>query len=97
MDRLKRKKRQQKKNVNGGSTEEGVFVLCDRHSVNGMGLLNLMGVEGLIDRDVNMARKWFEHGKDSGDAKSSYNYAMIRLGWMVTEIQDSFTRPPSFY
>ena len=57
MEWLKRKKRQQKNNVNCGSTEEGEDVLCDRHSVNGMGLLNLMGAEGLIDRDVNMAHK----------------------------------------
>lgn len=51
-----------------------------------MGLLNLLGVEGLIDRNVNVARKWFEHGKEFGDAESSYNYAMMRLGWMATDI-----------
>jgi len=87
MERLRRKKRQNNKN-NGAASEDGEVVLCDRHSVNGMGLLNLLGVEGLIDRDVNMARRWFEHGKDFGDAESSYNYAMMRLGWMVTEIED---------
>ena len=53
MEWLKRKKRQQKNNVNCGSTEEGEVVLCNRHSVNGMGLLSMMcSVEGLIDGDV---------------------------------------------
>ena len=69
-------------------------VLCDRHCINGMGYLNLLGVDGLVDRDVNTARRWFELGKDFGDAESSYSYAMIRLGWMVTELEDLPTKVP---
>lgn len=81
MDRLKRKRKQK------GGQDGGEVVLCDRHCVNGMGFMHLLGVEGLIDRDVNMARRWFEHGKDFGDADSTYNYAMMRLGWMVKELE----------
>ena len=80
LEKLRRKKRQSGKN----SMDD--IVMCDRHCINGMGLLNLLGVEGLIDRDVNTARRWFEHAKELGDADASYNYAMMRLGWMVTEI-----------
>jgi len=78
-DRLRRKK----KNKNSDSEVS----LCDRYSINGMGYLHLLGVEGLVDRDVNIARRWFELGKDMGDAEASYSYAMLRLGWMVTEVE----------
>jgi TPR repeat protein len=83
IDRLQKKKRQ-----GSAGNKDGEVVLCDRHSINGMGLLHLFGVEGLIERDVDMARKWFETGKDMGDPDSTYNYAMLRLGWMVTELKD---------
>ena len=63
-------------------------ILCDKNSINGMGYIHLLGVEGLADRDVNIARRWFELGKDMGDAESSYSYAMLRLGWMVNELED---------
>ena len=46
----------------GGGEE---VVICDMHCINGMGLLHLFGVGGLVDRNVNMARwRWFEQGKD---------------------------------
>lgn len=80
VDRLQKKKRQ--------GSKDGEVIMCDRHCINGMGLLHLLGVEGLIDRDVDIARKWFETGKDMGDPDSTYNYAMLRLGWMVTELED---------
>jgi len=84
-ERFRRRKRQgQKKDGEGG--EE--VTICDRHCINGMGLLHLLGVEGLVDRNVNVARRWFEQGKDFGDPESIYNYAMLRLGWMVTELED---------
>lgn len=83
MERVHKKKRQ-----GGAGNKDGDVILCDRHCINGMGLLHLLGVDGLIDRDVDIARKWFETGKDVGDADSMYNYAMLRLGWMVTELED---------
>ena len=83
IDRVRKKKRQA-----GAGNKDGDVVLCDGHSVNGMGLLHLLGVDGLVDRDVDMARRWFENGKDMGDPDSQYNYAMLRLGWMVTELED---------
>jgi len=87
-ERWRRRKRQNQNK--DGVTEE--VTMCDRHCVNGMGLLHLLGVEGLVDRNVNMARRWFEHGKDFGDPESIYNYAMLRLGWMVAELEDLPTK-----
>lgn len=90
IDRHKQRKRQHQKK--DGATEE--LALCDKHCVTGMGLLHLLGVEGLVDRNVNIARRWFEHGKDLGDPESQYNYAMLRLGWMVAELEDLPTKIP---
>jgi TPR repeat protein len=77
---------------------------CDRHCANGMGLISLLGIDGLVDRNVANARKWFEIAKDLGDSDGQFNYAMLRLGWMVTEVRDghdsstysSDTTPPYF-
>ncbi len=41
-----------------------------------------------MDRDVDMALMWFETGKDIGNLDRMYNYAMMHLGWMVTELND---------
>ena len=80
--------RKKRKQTNKSAGSEGEIELCDRHSVNGMGLLHLFGLTNLIDRDVNVARRWFEHGKDIEDPDSMYNYAMLHLGWMVSELED---------
>lgn len=76
---------------------------CDRHSANGMGLISLLGIDGLVERSVANARKWFEIAKDLGDSDGQFNYAMLRLGWMVTEpYNDDFStgttdpNPPFF-
>jgi SEL1 protein len=53
-----------------------------------MGLMSLFGVEGLVERNVAMARSWWELCKDMGDPDCQYNYGMLRLGWMVTELKD---------
>ncbi|KAL7430309.1 hypothetical protein ACHAXM_002294 [Skeletonema potamos] len=83
-DRVRRRKKAlNKKDSNG---EE--ISLCDKHSINGMGLMNLFGVEGLVERNVAMARSWWELCKDMGDPDCQYNYGMLRLGWMVTELKD---------
>jgi TPR repeat protein len=80
--------RRRKKQNSNNAGFEGEVELCDKHSVTGLGLLNLFGVDGLIDRNVNMARSWLEHGKDLEDSESMYNYAMLHLGWMVSELHD---------
>ena len=80
--------RKRKKQNNNNAVSDGEVELCDRQSVTGMGLLHLFGVDGLIDRDVDMARRWFEHGKELEDPESMYNYAMLHLGWMVAELDD---------
>ncbi|KAL3790582.1 hypothetical protein HJC23_008788 [Cyclotella cryptica] len=69
--------------------------VCDRHCANGMGLISLLGIDGLVERSISNARKWFEISKDLGDSDGQYNYAMLRLGWMVIEINDD-TFPTGF-
>ena len=53
-----------------------------------MGLISLLGIDGLVDRNVANARLWFEIAKDLGDSDGQFNYAMLRLGWMVTEVYE---------
>ena len=91
-ERMRERKRRTQSKDSSLSGED--VQMCDRHCVNGMGLLHLLGVEGLVDRNVHAARRWFEHGKDVGDPDSIYNYAMLRLGWMVTELEDLPTELP---
>ena len=81
-----RVKRRRKALNNKESAEE--ISLCDKHSINGMGLMHLFGVEGLVERDLAKARSWWELCKDMGDSDCQYNYGMLRLGWMVTELKD---------
>ena len=46
----------------GGGEE---VVIYDRHCINGIGLLHLFGVDGLVERNVNITRRrWFKQGKD---------------------------------
>lgn len=83
-NRAKRRKKTQNKKDNS----EKEVSLCDKHSINGIALMNLFGVEGLVERDVAKARSWWELCKDMGDSDCQYNYGMLRLGWMVTELKD---------
>ena len=83
-NRAKRRKKALNKKENSGEEVS----LCDKHSINGMGLMNLFGVEGLVERNVAKARSWWELCKDMGDSDCQYNYGMLRLGWMVTELKD---------
>ena len=81
--------RRRKKALNNKTDNSGEEIsLCDKHSINGMGLMNMFGVEGLVERNVAMARSWWELCKDMGDSDCQYNYGMLRLGWMVTELKD---------
>ena len=50
--------------------------------------MSLLGIDGLVERNIGNAQKWFEIGKSLGDSVAQYNYAMLRLGWMVTELND---------
>ena len=90
-DRLRKKKK-----ANTKDSEEPKAI-CDRHSINGLGIINLMGIEGLVERNTGQALRWFELAKDMGDPEGMYNYAMLRLGWMVSELEDitsnSLSRP----
>lgn len=81
-----RRKALNKKDPN--AEEIGNVSLCDKNSINGMGLMYLFGVDGLVKRNVGMARSWWELCKDMGDSDCQYNYGMLRLGWMVTELND---------
>ena len=80
--------KRRKKALNKKDSSEKEVSLCDKHSINGMALMSLFGVEGLVERDVTKARNWWELCKDMGDSDCQYNYGMLRLGWMVTELKD---------
>ena len=85
LERLRRKRQQAGKQDQTGTEE---VTTCDSRCANGMGLLHLLGVPNLVKRDTTKARQWFEHGKDLGDPDAQYNYAMVRLGWMVDDVMD---------
>ena len=55
--------------------------LCEKSSLNGMGLLYLFGVPMILAPNRGVAAKYFELASDMGDADASYNAAMLRLGW----------------
>jgi len=84
-------------NNNKPTTEDSLIVKCDDNALNGMGLLHLLGVRGLIDPDRVMAEKYFTLAKESGSVEAYYNLAMMWLGWKthfktITELkQNGFT------
>jgi TPR repeat protein len=49
---------------------------CNSHCANGMGLVSLIGIDGLVERNIGNAKKWFEIEKSLGDSDAQYNYAM---------------------
>ena len=90
LDRLRRRRQQQAGKQDQSGAEE--VTSCDSRCANGMGLLHVLGVPNLVKRDTKKARLWFEHGKDLGDPDAQYNYAMLRLGWMVEDVMDFRSR-----
>jgi SEL1 protein len=72
---------QKHKRVQGEQGEENVDDQCDNIALNGLGLLQLWGMPTLLDRDVELAQKYFELSRDMGNVDARYNLAMMRLGW----------------
>lgn len=68
--------------------EEGDNIECDAKSLNGMGLIYLLGIPSVIEIDYQMATKYFALAKESGDADAYYNLGMMYLGWK-TNYQNS--------
>ncbi len=56
--------------------------ICDHPCVNGMGLLHSFGVPGRLPVNLKRAEKYFTLGRDMGNMDSSYNLAMLKLGWL---------------
>ncbi len=71
--RLKRKLKQ-------GQDDEEIS-LCDSVCLTGMGLMYLLGVPMLAQRDVEIATSYLKLGKDQGDADASYYLGVMKLGW----------------
>eukprot|EP00535_Pseudo-nitzschia_heimii_P008299 CAMPEP_0197190636 /NCGR_PEP_ID=MMETSP1423-20130617/22035_1 /TAXON_ID=476441 /ORGANISM="Pseudo-nitzschia heimii, Strain UNC1101" /LENGTH=938 /DNA_ID=CAMNT_0042643061 /DNA_START=37 /DNA_END=2850 /DNA_ORIENTATION=+ len=54
---------------------------CDENALNGLGLLHLMGIRGVLDVDIAQAEKYFALAKQQGSVDAFYNIAMMWLGW----------------
>ncbi|OEU19800.1 hypothetical protein FRACYDRAFT_181523 [Fragilariopsis cylindrus CCMP1102] len=55
---------------------------CDENSLNGLGLMHLMGIQGgVLKVDLSMAEKYFTLAKELGSMDAYYNLAMMWLGW----------------
>jgi len=54
---------------------------CDEEALNGLGLLHLLGVQGVLQVDIPMAEKYFTLAKELGSVDAYYNLAMMWLGW----------------
>ncbi|CAJ1961517.1 unnamed protein product [Cylindrotheca closterium] len=65
----------------GKSEDEKQVHECDHHALNGMGLLYLLGIPGVMEIDYGMAEKFLALAKESGDTDAHYNLAMMWLGW----------------
>ena len=54
---------------------------CDATSLNGLGVLHLLGIKGTMEVDLGRAEKYFALAKELGNADAMYNLAMMWLGW----------------
>lgn len=54
---------------------------CDHTSVNGLGVLHLLGIPGHLPVDAPRAEKFFTLAKEMGNSDAMYNLAMMWLGW----------------
>jgi len=61
--------------------DSGQIAECNEVALNGLGLLHLMGIRGVLKVDVSMAERYFTLAKQQGSVDAYYNLAMMRLGW----------------
>jgi TPR repeat protein len=54
---------------------------CDDASLNGMGLLRLLGLPMILSVDPDEAEDLFLLARDQGNKDAAYNLAMMKLGW----------------
>jgi len=71
---------------------------CDDSSLNGMGLLKLLGLPMIVAVDRDEAEELFQLAKDQGSKDAAYNLAMMKLGWKthfqkVSDLQDDGQTP----
>ena len=55
--------------------------VCEKQSLNGLGLLNLLGIPSHLEVDLELAEDYFLLAKQMGSADAMYNLAMMWLGW----------------
>lgn len=67
--------------ADAGNEEE--LSLCDTESMNGMGVLKLVGLPHIMKVDVLQAEELFIMARDQGNSDAAYNHAMMKLGWMT--------------
>jgi len=54
---------------------------CNEVALNGLGLLHLMGIRGVLEVDIPTAEKFFTLAKEQESVDAYYNLAMMWLGW----------------
>mmetsp|Transcript_21669 Transcript_21669/g.60143 ORF Transcript_21669/g.60143 Transcript_21669/m.60143 type:complete len:1116 (-) Transcript_21669:1122-4469(-) len=55
--------------------------MCDTNSLNGMGLLKLVGLPHVMKANPVEADELFVMARDQGSADAAYNHAMMKLGY----------------
>jgi len=55
---------------------------CDSEGLNGMGLLHLFGLPGVIRKNRELAIRYFQLAKESQNMDANFHLAMIYMGWM---------------
>jgi TPR repeat protein len=83
MQRKIRVEKQQQQNKKKGQYQpvlDDVF-LCDNASLNGMGLLRLLGIPMVVSVDTKIAEQFFTLARSQGSFDAAYNLAMMKLGW----------------
>ena len=69
-------------------SQDGGGGICDAEALNCFGLAYLRGLPEILDQNPARAAKYFALARDYGSSDGSYHLAMMRLGWMNTEVDE---------
>ncbi len=79
-------------------SDSGQIQQCDDVALNGLGLLHLLGVKGVLKVQLRSAEQYFALAKQQGSIDAHYNLAMMWLGWKthfksIDELQEGGFTP----
>lgn len=61
---------------------------CDAEGLNGMGLLHLFGLPGVIKKNRAVAIRYFQLGKAGGSVDATFHIALVYMGWMKQRLPE---------